>query len=404
MIQIMHLDADAFFASVEQGFNPKLRGKPVIVGGLAHERGCVHTASYEARRCGIATGMSLMQAQERCPDAVFLKGDYRRYRAAGAVIRDILLRFSPDVEISSIDDAYVDLTHVRRRCPSPVNTAERIQQAVRRRLNISVSIGIASSKLIARIASGLHKPGGITAVPAGMERAFLSALPLRALRGIGSKTERLFHELGVSTIGGLAELPKTIVVQLLGNAAGETIWQYAQGNDARRVQTVKTPRQIGRETSFSSDTNDERLVSGTLRYLSERIAAQLRENGWRARRIHIKVYYADGKFLKKSSTLRRPTGDGRVLGAQAQRMYADFPRRRVRIRLAGVTALDIFPDSACATLFDALERSDRLNGSIDRVRKRFGFMSLAAGSTLTLHDYYRMEKHGYILHTPALSQ
>jgi len=401
---IIHLDADAFFASVEQGHNPMLTGRPVIVGGLPHQRGCVHTASYDARRRGVYTGMSLRQAQEICPDAVFLKGDYRRYRAASAVIEEVLRTFSPDVELASLDDAYVDMTGVLRLYPSAVDAAAQAQKEIRRRLGIGVSVGIATSKLVARVASGLNKPDGITSVPPGEERRFLSVLPLRLLRGIGPKTESIFRELGITTIGALLTLPKNTVLQLLGGAVGEMIWQYAQGNDARPVEQKTIPRQVSRETSFGEDSDDARLIGGTLRYLAERIAAKLRQNEWTARRIFLKVYYADGRVQKQSRTLPRRTNDGSFIGAQVRALYDGFPVRRVRVKLVGAAVSGIAPVEEQRSMFDVTGRQDELNAGVDRVRSRYGFTSLASADTLILQNYYRMESHGFVLHTPALSQ
>lgn len=404
MKTILHLDADAFFASVEQGLNPKLMGRPVVVGGLAHQRGCVHTASYEARRKGVKTGMALRIAKELCPDAVFLKGDFRHYRAAGLVIERIVNSYTPDFEFASIDDVYADLSNLSRLYKSPVDAAKGIQRDIKEQLKIGVSIGIASSKLIAGIASKLNKPGGITYVPPGMEQKFLSVLPVRMLRGIGRKTEMIFNELGINTIGGLTSLPKDTVLQLLGSAVGDTIWQYAHANDTRPVQLAKMPKQISRETSFEEDVDDEKLIIGTFYYLSERIAAKLRENSWKVRKIHIKVYYADGRPQKQSATLKQRVDDGAFLSEKACDIYRGFPKRRVRIKLVGVTVFDVTSSLSQLSLFEDIEQKDNLNAGIDSVRKRFGFTSLSAGNTMILQNYYRMEKHGYILHTPSLSQ
>jgi len=401
---ILHLDVDAFFASVEQGYNPRLSGKPVVVGGLPNQRGCVHSASYEARRKCVTVGMPLRRAAELCPEAVFIKGDYRHYRAIGLAIEDILRDFSPDVEIASLDDAYIYLTNVRNYCCAPIAAASTIQRRVLERVNVTVSIGIASSKLIARIASGLNKPAGITHVPNGMERKFLAELPVRLLRGIGRKTEILFHELGITTIGQIATLPKSTVIQLLGNAVGGIIWHYAHGCDSRPVKSKGIAKQISRETSFEEDTDDEKLIHGTLRYLSERIADKLRKEKWTARQVHIRVYYADGRLARKSKTLQERIDDGKKLAKQIHHIYAGLPRRRIRVKLVGITVTDIEYRDRQRTIFDKPECSDDLIRSIDDVRRRFGFTTLAAGSTLILHNYYRMEKHGYILHTPSLSQ
>ncbi|MCH8285620.1 DNA polymerase IV [candidate division KSB1 bacterium] len=404
MRTIIHLDGDAFFASVAQSFNPLLAGKPVVVGGLPHQRGCVHSASYEARRKGVTVGMGLSKAKELCPDAFFVKGDFRHYRAVGLAIEDILHSFSPDVEIASLDDAYVDLTNVMERRRFPVETCINIARSIRERVNIPVSIGVASSKLVARIASGLNKPSGITSVPHGMERTFLSGLPLRMLRGIGRKTEQVFFDLGITTIGQITTLPRYTVMQLLGSAAGETIWQYAHGHDVRPVHAHRIAHQISRETSFEEDTNDEKLVTGTLRYLSERIADKLRKESWSARQVYVKVCYSDSRSARQSSSLRQPTCEGAVIARRVQQIYDGFPHRRIRIKLVGVKVMNIDYRDRQLSVLDSIESSEQLCRTIDDVRRRFGFSTIAPGSTLVLKNYYRMEKHGYILHTPSLSQ
>ena len=223
-------------------------------------------------------------------------------------------------------------------------------------------------------------------------------------RGIGRKTEQIFHELGITTIGQITKLPKSTVIQLLGNAAGGTIWQYAQGCDARPVKSKGIAKQISRETSFEEDTDDEKLIHGTLRYLSERIADKLRKEEWTAKQVHIKVYYADGRLVRKSKTLQKRTSDGRIFGEHVIQIYTGFPQRRTRIKLIGITVTGIEHRDRQRSIFDEIGRHDELNRSIDDVRRRFGFTILSAGSTLILHNYYRMEKHGYILHTPSLSQ
>lgn len=404
MRTILHLDADAFFATAEKGINPLLKDKPVIVGGLPHQRGCVHTASYEARRMGVYTGMSLREAKEKCPEAVFIKGDYRHYRAIGITILRILHSFSPDVELASIDDAYVDLTGVKHLHPNPVDVAVEIQKRIRDEAHVTVSLGIASTKLTARIASGINKPEGITSVPHGSELAFLSVLPIRELRGIGGKSERILNEIGIHTIGELSKLPKFTVIQLLGNSAGTAIWHYAKGVDTREVMEKEISKQLSRETSFEEDTDDPALIRGTLLYLTDRIAAKLRKMDWTARRLFVKIRYADGTSHKKYVTLTRHTDDGNELSKRVLAIYQGFPFRRIRVKLVGIKVMEIEHKLSQGTIFDETERFDKLNIGIDSVRKRFGFSSVYQASTLVLQNHYRMENHGYILHTPSLSQ
>lgn len=424
MRKILHIDVDAFFASVEQSCNPLIAGKPVIVGGLPHQRGCVHSASYDARRCGIKKGMPLSKAQKLCPDAVFLKGDFRHYQSVGQTIESILYQFSPFVERTSLDDMYVDITAMNRHFPSPVDAALSIQQKILQTLNITVSIGIASSKLIARIASGVNKPAGITYVPPGTEREFLRNLPVQLLRGVGPKTERLLRDIGISSIGQLSRLPKESVIQLFGSSAGDTLWNYANGSDTRPVSSPIIPKQISRETSFEEYTDDAGLVFSVLRYLTERIAGKLRSEDLSGRTIQVKLQYSDGTMFKQSLSIDYDTNDSVKLFEYVRSIFNSRPIRRLCVKLAGVTIRNIVStDLSGITIFDTLlpnnsigsfdyssvrsdrvVRSNRLNQSVDDIRNRFGFMAISAGSTRALQNHYRMENYGYVLHTPSLSQ
>ena len=272
----MHIDADAFFASVEQGFNPLLRDRPVIVGGSENQRGVVHTASYEARARGIRTGMPLITAKRICPEATFLKGDFQHYRAASLIMQEVYLNYTPAVEFTSLDDAYLDFSGTERLYHSPAQLAQQIQNDVFRKLHIGVSLGIGSSKVIARIASGLKKPQGIVYVPPGSEKEFLAPLAVDQLPGVGRVAKEKLVDLGIFTIGQLAALPKLVLFDLFGQN-GQKMWELANGIDARPVEEKILPRQISRETTFEEDTTEREVIMGTLQYLTERISAKLRE-------------------------------------------------------------------------------------------------------------------------------
>ncbi|MFC1555731.1 hypothetical protein ACFL67_01475, partial [candidate division KSB1 bacterium] len=218
------------------------------------------------------------------------------------------------------------------------------------------------------------------------------------------KTEAIFHDLGITTIGGISDLPQTTVMQILGPVIGSMIWKYANGSDERHVKEKVIPGQISRETSFEEDTDDQKLIVGTLRYLTERIAAKLREKELKGQRIFLKIRYADSCSQKQWMTLKQSTDDGDILTAGVYGIYNRFPKRRVRVKLVGITVSNIERKDDQGLIFDFTGKSDDLNMSIDNVRKRFGFTSLSPGSTLSLQNYYRMDKHGYILHTPSLSQ
>ncbi len=400
---IAHIDADAFFASVEQGFNPLLRGKPVIVGGTENQRGVVHTASYEARARGVRTGMPLVQAKRLCPEAVFLKGNFQHYQAASLVLQEIYLRYTPAVEFTSLDDAYLDLTGTRHLHPEPYQLAQNIQQEVARRLHIGVSVGMGSNKVIARIASGLHKPGGVVYVPPGKEREFLAPLPVDELPGVGRVAKERLTELGILTIGQLASLPRLVVAELFG-ASGERLWEMANGIDPREVKTRILPRQISRETTFEEDTTDRKIVLATLQYLTERIAARLREQGLHARRVGIKIRYSDFTQHQVARTLPTPTDNAAELFAAVEAMVAHLPFRRLRIRHVGVQVSQLAWANLQTRLFDDTTRQEMLDAAIDEIRQKFGFMSILPADTLELRRKYRMEKSGYVLHSPALTR
>ncbi len=400
---IFHIDADAFFASVEQGFNPLLRGKPVIVGGKPDQRGVVHTASYEARARGICTGMPLVKAKALCPQAVFLKGNYEHYRAVSQIFQEIYLRFTPKVEFTSLDDAYLDLTGALHLYPSAEWVGRAIMREVEKRTGVGISVGIGSGKAIARIASSLKKPRGLVRVPPGKERAFLADLPVDVLPGIGRMAKERLTDLHIFKVGELAALPRLIPEQLFGKN-GKTLWELANGIDPREVKRRIIPRQISRETSFEEDTADMRLIKGTLQYLTERIAKKLREQELTCRTLAVKIRYSDFRRHARSQSLDAPGNDAGQLFRQAEAIFDTLRLRRVRIRHVGVAASHIEPARYQQFLFKESLRQESLNSAVDEIRRRFGFMALLPADTLELRRKYRMDRHGYILHNPALTR
>jgi len=400
---IFHLDVDAFFASAEQSLNPFLRGKAVIVGGYANQRGVVHTASYEARALGVCTGMPLHRAKQLCPQAVFLKGNFYHYKFISKELLKILLTYSPLVEFTSLDDVYIDMTGSNRRFPDPRKAAADMQQNINQRLHIPVSIGIGTSKLISRIASGQQKPRGITWVPAGKERDFLLPLPISELLGVGRVTENLLFEMGIQTIGQLAKTPKQALQQLLG-ANGIKIWEYANGIDQREVLPCRLPKQISRETTFEEDTSDLQVVMATFQYLCERIAMKLRKQRLTCGRLHLHIRYSDFQVSAISRKLSVPTQDGAVLNALLHNLYTDIHHRRIRIRHVQISVAELEPENWQPDFFTTSSKNKNLCASIDEIRNRFGFTAVLPAKTQILKTKYRMEKDGYVLHTPSLSQ
>ncbi len=400
---IMHIDADAFFASVEQGFNPLLRGKPVIVGGKAEQRGVVHTASYEARAKGIRTGMPLFKAKARCPQAVFLKGNYEHYRAVSDVFQEVYLKYTPKVEFTSLDDAYLDLSGAMHLYPSVEWVAKAITDEVYQRVGVGLSVGAGSSKVIARIASDLKKPRGIVCIPLQDEREFLSHLPVDCLPGIGRIAKDKLTDLHIFKIGELASLSKLIMEQLFGKN-GIKLWELANGLDSREVKRKIIPRQLSRETSFEEDTSDMNIIKGTLQYLTERIAKKLREEELVCRTLSVKIAYSDFKRHARSKSMTHPSNDSTEIFTYVDQLFEEIHLRRIRIRHVGVSAGNIEPQHYQQFLFNEQTRQELLNGAIDEIRERFGFMALMPADTLELQRKYRMDSHGYILHNPALTR
>ena len=400
---ILHIDADAFFASVEQGFNPLLRGRPVVVGGRPDQRGVVHTASYEARACGIRTGMALVKAKALCPQAVFLKGEYEHYRAVSQTFQEIYLRYTPRVEFTSLDDAYLDLTGAMHLYPSAEWVGRAIMREVWRRTGVGISVGIGSGKVIARIASSLKKPRGLVVVPPGQERSFLAGLPVDVLPGIGRMAKERLTDLHIFKVGELAALPRLVTEQLFGKN-GKVLWELANGIDPREVKRKIIPRQISRETSFEEDTGDMRLIKGTLQYLTERIAKKLREEELVCRTLAVKIRYADFRRHARSRSLDAPANDPGELFRLAEAIFDNLRLRRIRIRHVGVAAGHIEPARYQRFLFDEASRKEALNTAVDEIRQRFGFTALLPADTLQLRRKYRMDRHGYILHNPALTR
>lgn len=400
---IFHLDVDAFFASAEQSLNPFLRGKPVIVGGHADQRGVVHSASYEAREFGVRTGMPLRSAKHLCPQAVFLKGNFLHYKYISREILDILLSFSPLVEFTSLDDAYVDMSGTSRLYVDPHRTAEEIRDLIDNRLGVPVSIGIGSSRLISRIASGRHKPRGITVVPAGKEPEFLHPLPVSELLGVGRVTRMLLCEMGIHTVGQLARIPKTVMEQLLG-MNGAKIWEFANCMDDRKVLRYRARKQISRETTFEEDVMDAKVVFATIQYLSERIASKLRSERMTGGAVCLRIRYSDLKSSMTSRSLPRQTQDSGLLSSFSHQLFLQIQRRRTRIRHVHVSISKLEPENWQPDLFSAKMKDQSLMECVDEIRNRYGFTSIMPAKTQVLATKYRMNRHGYILHTPSLSQ
>jgi len=384
MRRIAHIDLDAFFVSVERALNPELLGKPVVVGGHLDARGVVSCASYEARAYGLRAGMPLVTAHRLCPQAVFLRGSFDRYRDASVRFLGILADFAPDVEPLGLDEAYIDLTGFEPLYGPARETASKIKSRIKDEIGVTASVGIASSKVVAKVASSLSKPDGLIEVAPGAEREFLAPLPLTKLPCVGAKTERVLTAMGINTIGQLAEAPPSFLRQNFG-AMAELLHRYANGIDERKVQGASPPKSISRETTFARDTLDRRFLQATLRRLSEEVGAELRASGKRARCITLKLRYADFKSITRSQTLNEASEvDQVIFEVGRELMEKALSQRHKLVRLIGIRVSSLSQGKQLNMLDAKTQRLECLNRAIDRIRDKYGFAAIEIGQTLPL--------------------
>jgi len=336
---IFHIDLDAFFVSAEQAAVPELKEKIVIVGGSPGHRGVVASASYEARSFGIHAGMPSSQARHLCPRAVFLQPNFPRYKEASAKFMKILASFSPEIEPLGLDEAYLNATGCEGLHGTPRDLALLIKGRIRQELDISASVGIATCKVIAKVASDLCKPDGLLEIAPGEERDFLRPLPIKKLPGIGSKTEETLHTLGISTIGELALLPLEIVKSRFG-LLGVTLLQHANGIDERRVTAQGEPKSFSLEVTFPRDTSDRHLIETTLHHLCQRVGENLRRQNKSARCIAIKLRYSNFETITRQITLKESGNATQfIFRTAAELLNKALPQRGNPFRLIGSASL-----------------------------------------------------------------
>jgi len=401
----MHIDLDAFFVSVEQVANPKLKGKPVVVGGRPQGRGVVAAASYEARAFGLHSGMPLVTASRLCPQAIFIQGSFPKYRDASQKFMAILADFSPFLEPMGLDEAYLDATGFESIHGSVKQMAAKIKQRVKAELGLTASIGIAGGKVVAKVASEMSKPDGLLEVADGKEGSFLAPLPVARLPGIGQKTERELKRLSVTTLGKLSITPLSVLKSHFG-ASGEMLQRFASGIDDREVEPPAAAKSISRETTFGQDTRDRSLLKATLRYLGERVGADLRQKGKRARCVTLKLRYADFTTITRRQTLSQTTDSDQTIfdtGVKLLNRELAGEKQPVRLIGTGVSAL-VAAGGQLAMLDSSARRQEQLNKAIDRIRKKYGFTAIQTGRTLKLKDIFPEGGEGYTLTTPSLSR
>ena len=387
---IIHLDLDAFYASVEQLRRPELRGMAVIVGGAPSadgspqlNRGVVSAASYEARVHGVHSAMPLRTALRLCPQAVVVPVDFRAYRDASKAVFDIARDYTPILEPLSLDEAFLEVTGSLRRFGPPRHIAEEIRDRVLAATGLHASFGVATCKTVAKIASDLRKPRGFVVVEPGDEAAFLAPLPLRRLPGLGPSAERALNGLGISTLGQLAALPVDTVQRRVGRAAGRSLWERAQGIDELPVTIPGAPRSVSREETFARDVGQRAALHARIAELASDVAGRLRTGGWTARTVTLKLRYSDFTTITRQETLPSATAtDTTVRDAALVLLDAAWSGDAVRLLGVGVTGLESAPQ---LDLFNQ-PATDRIDHTLDRLRARFGHDAIRRGTGEGLRD------------------
>lgn len=377
---ILHVDLDAFFAAVEQRDRPELRGRPVIVGGDPRARGVVSAASYEARAFGVHSAMPLRTAAALCPDGTFLPVDGAKYRRESRRVMEILGRFTPLLEQVSIDEAFLDVAGSEPLFGPPEAIARRIRAAVRDEVGLTASVGAATTKLVAKIASDLRKPDGLVVVPPGEEAAFLAPLPIRRLWGVGEQTRVVLAEHGVRTIGDLAELPVDVLVRRLG-AHGATLHDRARGIDPSPVTGDVAAKSVSHEHTFDVDTTDAEVIERTLLALAEGVASRLRAGGVRASTIAVKVRDSGFNTVTRQRTLPEPTDLADPIFRAALELVRPEVRGR-RIRLLGVGAHGLGEPAQMSLFATEDPRRRKAVEAQDEIRRKYGSRALTRARLL----------------------
>jgi len=383
---ILHVDMDAFFASIEQLDHPEWRGRPVIVGAAPDRRGVVAAASYEARAFGVRSAMPSREAGRRCPQAVFVRPRMARYAEMSERVRGILRRFTPVVEPVSIDEAVLDATGTERLWGDGEALARRIQTAIREELGLSASIGVASNRFLAKIASDLHKPGGRVVVPPdpAAVREFLAPLPVGRLWGVGQVTERRLVAAGVRTIGDVQRAGVAGLMPLLGRPTAEWLFALAEGRDDRPVGGPEEERSISREHTFETDCASRAAVEARLLELAADVGRRLREGGWYAGVLRLKVRWAPFRTVTRQRTVWPPLCDDFSLREHARALWCAEPMRQP-VRLIGFGAAGLTRQPPSADLLESAtgerRRRELVSRAMDELNRRYGLgaVRLAGG-------------------------
>ena len=379
---ILHLDMDAFFASVELLSRPELRGKPVIVGHRG-ARSVVTAATYEARRYGVNSAMPMSIALRRCPNAIVLEPHYERYQAASQTVMGILGDVTPLVEPLSIDEAFLDVSGSMALFGPPFAIGQSLRARIQAETGLVASVGAASTKFVAKLASGRAKPDGMLVVPAASTLDFLRPQPITALWGVGASSAQRLEKLGLTTIGDVADAPLDALARALGQATAGHIHELAQGHDPRAVIPHRAEKSIGHEVTFERNIADREAIDRELLRLADRVAERLRRGAWVTRTISIKLRYGDFDTITRSQTLQEPTDVAQRIATVARSLYAASPVVGRGLRLIGVRAENLMPSGTLARgLWDDDEGWREAEETMDALAARFGHGAVRRASLL----------------------
>jgi len=380
---ILHVDMDAFFVSVELLARPELKGLPVVVGGQRDQRGVVSSASYEARRFGIHSAMPLRTAAKLCPGAIFLDGHHELYGRWSDRVATVLSKFSPVVEMASIDEAYLDLAGTERLNGPPLEAADKLLREIGATTGLPCSGGLGATRLVAKVASDQAKPRGLVWVPAGSEEAFLAPLAVRRIPGIGRVTEGALKALGIDTVAQLQIVSLERLEQEFGRW-GTALYRKARGIDSYEFFVDAEPKSISHNCTFGEDTTDRELLHSTLSYLCQKAAKRLRDAGLHARTVTLTLRYADFATITRSQTLADPCDLDSVFLHAARELFTRAWNGTAKLRLVGVALTSFSHGSQQLDLLDGdrREKLERLAQTADRLRDKFGFEKVQLGGSL----------------------
>ncbi|MBI5435395.1 MAG: DNA polymerase IV [Planctomycetes bacterium] len=392
---VLHVDMDAFYASIEERDDPRLSGRPVCVGGAPESRGVIASASYAARKFGVRSAMPSRQALALCPGLVLVPPDFDKYITASRQIMAIFLRYSPLVEPLSLDEAFLDVSGTERLFGTPVDIGRAIKRDILRETQLIASVGVAGSKFLAKLASDLSQPDGLRVIEPGEERAVLDPLPVSVIYGVGPRTAKRLAALGVRTVADLASLPREHVMVRFG-ASGAWIHDLAHGLDVRRVTPRRDEKSFSQERTFAEDESDRESLKKRLLEFSEELAYRLRSHGLKARTVTIKARYSDFKTVTRTKTLDSGTHLGVRIYAAARELFERVPVGALRLIGVLVSSLEDVRTPSQAQLFPAAtlfptpetrerereEKLERAQAGLDRLRAKFGARAVIPASLL----------------------